>query len=164
MIEKPPKKVVDMKVVRPTGPQAPRLNQKPGVDDLSSEQKRYALRYQDRSRRMIEKIGRVFIGPKAPITAAAQKMDDLTKEIEHYMMVKTKKSLNLEEFVLLFGSLAGLQAGLSAAFGKKGLSSQDYHDAGQLFEAGMRAVAKTTEAYARKMRVQPPPPPRTVKR
>ena len=70
MIEKPPKKVVDMKVVRPTGPQAPRLNQKPGVDDLSSEQKRYALRYQDRSRRMIEKIGRVFIGPKAPITAA----------------------------------------------------------------------------------------------
>lgn len=129
------------------------------IDDLSEEQKRYALAYQEHSKQMLAKIGHVFLGPKASLVQAAKQMDDLVKDIENYIMVKTKRSLNLQEFVMIFGSLAGIQAGMSAAFGFKSLENKDYHDAGQLFEAAMRAVSKSVETQARAAKVAPPAVP-----
>ena len=130
------------KAPQPPAPPAP----------LNPEQKHWMAVYQELLPKLIEKVGSAVGNPGMSFAEKGQVLDTTMADVDHYTMMKYKGAVNLRDLTIIYGGLAGQQAGAALVSGRP-MPASHYHEAGLLFEAAMKATAQAVAQAVQKAKL-----------
>jgi hypothetical protein len=144
------------KVIHPPKPAA-KKPQAPGADspilqNVSPEQRKYLDSYSPMLGKVLQKLWQKFGKGPFNLPDAARLEDQIVADCDRYLTTKFKGVLNLQEYVMVLGALAGMKSGMAAAQGQN-MTTENFHGAGQLFEASMRIMSESMKREIQKNRI-----------
>lgn len=153
------------KTIKKPGHLKPVANQKragvppapPGPkNSLSPEEQQWVLNYQQMLPELMLRIGKTIKGSDVSVQEGGYIMDTLAADVEKYILTKYKGAISLRDMMVIFGCLAGKQAGASMLTGRP-MPDKNFHEAAQLFGAAMRTTAQAIVREVQKARLAAKP-------
>ena len=143
-------KVIDMIKKRQAPKQEEPKKAPPGagieiLSNVTAEQKSYIDGYGLKMGVLLQKIWSKYGKGPFDLNKAAEVEGGLVAACDKLIIDQFKGVLNLQEYVLVLGSLAGLQLGYAAFKRGEDFPSDYYREAGQLFEASLRVMSASNQ-------------------